>query len=180
MRACYFASGVVGEVTPADSSDTVLLEFANAKSIDRVVIREDQTAGQAILGWEVRGETTNGTWRVLANGSSVGNKWITLLPNNVTVTALKAVVTASAPGAQGKIRSTSGHLCTRAPKGVGCTLRQNWQGDGVGKSTKYEWSKSASECCTACTAVACHGWPWQSCEWCGHGVSQSSCDQNRR
>ena len=155
MRGCYFASGVAGEVetTPADSSDTVLLEFGSAKPIDRVVIREDQTEGQAIRGWEIHGETTNGTWRVLANGSSVGNKWITLLSNNITVTALKAVVTASAPGSQGKIRSTSGHLCTRAPKGAGCTLRHNFQGDGVGKSTKYEWSKSVSECCAGCTAV---------------------------
>ena len=156
MRGCYFDSGVAGEAenTLADSSGAVLLlEFGSAKPIDRVVIREDQTEGQAIRGWEIRGETANGTWRVLANGSSVGNKWITLLSNNITVTALKAVVTASAPGSQGKIRSTSGHLCTRAPKGAGCTLRHNFQGDGVGKSTKYEWSKSVSECCAACTAV---------------------------
>ena len=67
--------------------------------------------------------------------------------------ALKAVVTASAPGSTGgKIRSTSGHMCTRASGGAGCSLRQNYEGDGVGKATKFEWSKSVSECCTACTA----------------------------
>jgi hypothetical protein len=110
--------------------------------------------GQAIRGWEIHGETASGAWTVLANGSSVGNKWITLLPTNVTVAAIKAVVTASAsPLHPGKIRSVSGHLCTRAPKAGSCTLRENFQGDGVGTSTKYEWSRSVAECCAACTAV---------------------------
>ena len=65
--------------------------------------------------WEVQGEV-GGKWTVLANGSSVGNKWITLLESNVTVTALKATVTASAPGGTGKIRATSGHLCVSTHK----------------------------------------------------------------
>ena len=155
MRGCYFGSGVAhGRHTPGDSSATQLVTFDEAKFIDRVVIREDVTEGQAIRGWEILGETAKGTWNVLANGSSVGNKWITLLPTNVSVFSLKAVVTASAsPRSQGKIRSTSGHLCTRAPKGAACTVRDNFQGDGVGKSTTYEWSRSVAECCAACTAV---------------------------
>jgi hypothetical protein len=157
MRGCYFGSGVAGKVEhiPGESSATQLLTFEGPRDVERLVIREDMSDGQAIRGWEIQGEmSNNGTWRVLATGTSVGNKWITLLPSNVSVTAIKSTVTASAnPASPGTIRSTSGHFCTRAPKGAACTLRQNFQGDGVGKSSKYEWSRSVSECCAACTAV---------------------------
>ena len=102
MRGCYYGGGVAGKTEhplgSAEAGTTQLVQFDTPQTIDRVVIREDQTDGQAIRGWEIRGETSPNQWAVLANGSSVGNKWITLLNKNVTITALKSAVTASAPG----------------------------------------------------------------------------------
>jgi hypothetical protein len=54
-------------------------------------------------------------------------------------------------GATGKIRSTSGHMCSRATKNAACTLRQNYKGDGVGIPTKLT-GKTVPECCAACAA----------------------------
>ena len=54
-------------------------------------------------------------------------------------------------GATGKIRSTSAHMCSRGTKGAACTLRQNYEGDGVGKPTTLR-GKTVPECCAACTA----------------------------
>ena len=102
MRGCYYGGGVAGKTEhplgSAEAGTTQLVQFGTPQTIDRVVIREDQTDGQAIRGWEIRGETSPNQWTILANGSSVGNKWITLLENNVTITALKSAVTVSAPG----------------------------------------------------------------------------------
>lgn len=92
MRGCYYGSGVAGkaehQLGSPEAGSTQLVQFDAPQTIDRVVIREDQTEGQAIRGWSVQGEV-GGKWTPLANGSSVGNKWITLLASNVTVTALK-------------------------------------------------------------------------------------------
>lgn len=104
MRGCYYGTGVAGKIERSlgsvDAGTSQLVRFDTPQTIDRVVIREDQTEGQAIRGWEIRGETSSNQWSVLASGSSVGNKWITLLDNNVTVTALNSTVTASAPGTE--------------------------------------------------------------------------------
>ena len=42
-------------------------------------------------------------------------------------------------------------MCSRGNKGAACTLRQNYEGDGVGKPTTLH-GKTVPECCAACTA----------------------------
>ena len=152
--------------------EELLLTLTTPSTIDRVVLREDQTDGQMIQGWSVSAQfsttTTTTTaaaaaagaaaagaassasastalvaaatandhdeWTVIANGTSIGNKWITLLAENVTgVTALKATVTRSlGPPGAAKLRSLSAHLCSRAGKASKtCSLRQNWAANGV-------------------------------------------------
>ncbi len=90
-------------------------------------------------------------WRALTPNRFL-RRWITLLDQNYTVSAVKSVVTASAGGVTGKIRSTSAHMCSRGGASAAqCTLRNNWQGDGVGTKTTLH-GKSVAECCAACTA----------------------------
>jgi hypothetical protein len=51
MRGCYYGSGVAGKVEHAlgspEAGAAQLVRFAAPRSIDRVVLREDQTDGQA-------------------------------------------------------------------------------------------------------------------------------------
>ena len=122
--------------------------------IDRVVVREDQMEGHAIRGWSVQAQLASddsAKWVVLANGSFVGNKWITLLSNNYTVTALRAMVTASATNSAPKLRSVSGHLCARSDKSTHCKVQQNFAGNGVGGTVAWA-GHAAGECCAACKA----------------------------
>jgi hypothetical protein len=99
----------------APAGDTQLLTFDPPAMIDRVVVREDQTEGQAIRAWEVHAQALRGgAWSKIANGTSMGNKWIKLLDENITVCGLKTVVTATASGGTAKLRALSGHRCARA------------------------------------------------------------------
>ena len=62
MRGCYYGAGVVAtaqsEHAPGGSGGTsqMLVRFDTPRAIDRVVIREDQTQGQSIRGWEIQGQ----------------------------------------------------------------------------------------------------------------------------
>ena len=91
-------------------------------------------------------------WTAIANGTSIGNKWITLLPVNYTVTALKAVVTAAA-ASSAKLRSVAGHLCPRSGRSKQCTLRKDWLANGVGGKVQAEGGVELGACCAACTAA---------------------------
>jgi alpha-L-fucosidase len=119
IRACYEGPGLLGRVEHplgrAPAGDTQLLTFDPPAMIDRVVVREDQTEGQAIRAWEVHAQALRGgAWSKIANGTSMGNKWIKLLDENITVCGLKTVVTATASGGTAKLRALSGHRCARA------------------------------------------------------------------
>jgi len=153
VRGCYAdeAPGMVGQRWrgAADSPTELLLRFDAPQTIDRVVVREDQTEGQAIRGWSVLAQLSSGSdWTWLVNGTSIGNKWIHLLDANVTVTALKAVVTASASTTP-VLKSVSGHLCSRASTNSQCSIRENWESVGVqlGSTTP---GASLGQCCDAC------------------------------
>jgi hypothetical protein len=88
-------------------------------------------------------------WVELANGTSIGNKWISLLPTNVSVVALRTVVTASA--APPKLRSLSAHLCSRAPPDTQCNIQADFAANGVGPMLLP--GKTARQCCGACSAA---------------------------
>ena len=166
QKSCYAAAGTqhgqlgiveheLGSATNPSGREELTLQLAVPSTIDRVVVREDQTQGQMIRGWNISVQLgSSADWTTVASGSSMGNKWITLLPGNLSgVTALKAMVTASAApkGALAKIRSLSAHLCSRAgTQGKACTLRQNWAADGISPTVLH--GKNVAECCAACTA----------------------------
>jgi hypothetical protein len=84
----------------------------------------------------------------------MGNKWITLLEENVTVHAVRAVAMASAAGARARIRSTSAHLCPHSSPSGTCNIRRDWVADGVGNSTNRNGdAKTITECCGACAEL---------------------------
>jgi len=157
QKTCYEGKGLVGKTEhargsqPGEGRPELLVQFAAPMVIDRVVVREDQTDGQAIRGWSVQAQMSgSAAWTVIANGTSIGNKWITLLPLNYTVTALKAVITASA-APPAKLRSVSGHLCPRSGKTKQCSIRKDWLANGVGgKAAKG--NLELGQCCAACMA----------------------------
>ena len=143
-RGCYDtgSAGMVGIVEHArgseDASGIQTVTFGRPRVIDRVVVREDQTEGQTIRAWDVEAQLPSSgqgqsSWTRIANGTSMGNKWIVLLEKNLTVSAIRAVATATAPGTVARIRSTSAHLCSRAIPNATCSLRQDWVADGVGE-----------------------------------------------
>ena len=68
-----------------------MVVFDRPRVIDRIVVREDQMHGQTIRAWDVEAQLLSASgetsWSRIANGTSMGNKWIVLLEKNVTATA---------------------------------------------------------------------------------------------
>jgi alpha-L-fucosidase len=167
-RGCYDSgsAGMVGIAEhargSADAGSVQTLTFASPRVVDRVVTREDQSEGEAILAWQVDAQLSPpsvggaGTWTKIANGTSMGNKWITLLPRNITVSSIRTVVTATAPGATARVRSTSAHLCPRSIPSSKCSVRQDWVADGVGNSTvSMTTPYIVAGCCCCCCCCKC-------------------------
>lgn len=104
------------DVNGADTSSTlrndddgVVLEIpAGSGPFDRVVVRENQTAGQLIRAYVIEASATGttGPWDTIATGTSMGNKWIHFLPNasGMTASAVRVRVTESAAGHTGQVR----------------------------------------------------------------------------
>ena len=167
-RGCYDAgsAGIAGIAEHARGSEhagpTQYLHFDRPTTIDRVVVREDQTEGEVISAWVVEAQMVadstppgvTGAWTRIANGTSMGNKWITLLDTNLTVSAVRSRATATFEGGQARIRSTSAHLCSRSTPSAKCNLRQDWVADGVGNSTNRDGdAKTIAQCCAACSKL---------------------------
>lgn len=94
-----------------------------------------------------------GEWSRIANGTSIGNKWIKLLDQNISVTALRTVVTATSAGTMAKLRSLSAHRCSRATTYAQCTLKHNFAAGGAGNHTQLLGdAKTIDECCDACNS----------------------------
>jgi len=67
--------------------DTCYMIFDTPVSIDRIVMQEDQSAGQVVRRYEVDAVLVGSpTWTELSNGTSIGNKKIDILRAPVTVT----------------------------------------------------------------------------------------------
>jgi len=162
QRGCYDkgSAGMVGIAEHVRGSEhagpTQTLTFGGPVTIDRIVVREDQTEGQTINTWVVEAQmlSSHGNWTQIANGTSMGNKWITLLDKNLTVSAIRTVATGTFEGAKARIRSTSAHRCSRSIPSGKCNLRQDWAADGVGNSTNRNGdAKTIAECCEACSKM---------------------------
>lgn len=95
VGSCYGAA-----VASVSSNGTYATELAigglgQGAAVDRFVVREDQSRGQLVRQYEIDAEV-GGEWVQVANGTSVGNRAIVILPAAVTATAARLVVVASA------------------------------------------------------------------------------------
>ena len=104
IRGCY-EDQVIGPGTQLCDPDTgyCLIRFGTPVSVDRIVLMEDQSAGQVIRGYTVTGHIvgnyTSGLadqWQTLSNGTSVGHKKIDIFAQPVTVNVVAINVTAMA------------------------------------------------------------------------------------
>eukprot|EP00164_Ancoracysta_twista_P010303 GFYU01015487.1.p1 GENE.GFYU01015487.1~~GFYU01015487.1.p1 ORF type:complete len:485 (+),score=121.52 GFYU01015487.1:40-1494(+) len=83
VRECY---GHPIKAT-SGSSSVLTLSLEQHDSFDRVVVQEDQKDGQVIREYKLEytaDATGSSEWKLLATGSSVGNKRIELLPSAIT------------------------------------------------------------------------------------------------
>lgn len=71
------------------------LKLAQPTRIDQIVLAEDIAQGERIRRYRVEGLVGGDTWKPLAEGQSVGHKWIHRLPH-VEVVRLRLTVTESA------------------------------------------------------------------------------------
>lgn len=96
IRGCYDTPAVA-----TNSSGTLTLTLtvpAAVTGIDRVVVAEDQRYGQLIRVFSVTAVLRNGTSVTLANGSSVGNKFISIQLQDVPAASVTLQVTRIAAG----------------------------------------------------------------------------------
>ena len=54
-------------------------------AVDRAFVSEDQTAGQLVRGWTLTVLLSNGSSIVVDEGTSIGNKKISVLPSELVV-----------------------------------------------------------------------------------------------
>lgn len=79
--------------TTSGTGRVVTLRFAESQRVDHAILEEDCRYGQRVLAYRVEG-WSNGEWRTLADGSSIGHKRIQPL-TPATVRALRLVVTSA-------------------------------------------------------------------------------------
>ena len=122
IRTCYYTdTGRVANTSDIHmhwlASNLLPLPLPSPRFINRIVLQEDQTRGQAVRAWEVEamvvGDTSDAgarVWTPLAAGQSIGHKHITVLPNATAVRGLRLrVVRANAELVA--IRNFAAHFC---------------------------------------------------------------------
>lgn len=152
IKSCYGSPLGATTITPGPN---VSIAFAGPTAVDRVQIREDQTTGQRIRAYTVEAQSAgSGAWTTVASGTSVGNKWIQLFSNTMTVTALRLRVTAAADSMLSRVQLVSfeAFLCNR-PSDHGCTVHADQRVSYTAKETIATIANSnAAACCAACSS----------------------------
>eukprot|EP01045_Picozoa_sp_COSAG04_P022824 COSAG04_NODE_2634_length_3827_cov_8.999464_5_plen_169_part_00 len=99
IRSCY-GSAVAATLGTVARNGTLHLRIPqNGSRVDRVMMREDQTMGQIIRGYDVEAQSAAGSWTRVARGLSIGNKRIDVIGQGLyAARALRLRVTALAPG----------------------------------------------------------------------------------
>ena len=113
VTACYGAP----LASTAGNASVLTLTLPAPHAVDRVLVAEDQSAGQLVRAFTVTAQLSNGSIVTLSSGTSVGNKFIAVLPAPVVVVALTLNVTALAPRAplpHPLIRSFAAFACDAA------------------------------------------------------------------
>lgn len=144
IRGCY-GSAVVEVAKPKGS--LVELTIPAGADVDRVVIMEDQTNGQAIRAYEV---SVDGT--LLGSGESVGHKRIQLL--NKTVTGGKFQLNITASAATPVLARVGLYNCQRTPTPTGCGYQQDFAYKIVPSITISSTKGSTLEKCCALAQAA--------------------------
>ena len=109
IRSCYGTS-----VTPAyqnaSSDGRIYIQvFDSPVTVDRSVIREDQTNGQVIRNYTVDVQQDD-AWKRVASGTSIGNKKIDLWAEGVlSITAIRLNITETVD--RPVLKGFSVHLC---------------------------------------------------------------------
>ncbi len=117
-RACYGAP-VANASAAAPGQRVLTLALPAAARIDRVLVAEDQARGQIIRAFVVTATLADGSLATLvADGSSVGNKFIAVLPAPLVVTAVTLNITrvaaARAPGVEASVTDFAVFSCSEA------------------------------------------------------------------
>ena len=92
IRACYGTS--VAATSGFVNATQFELEIPGG-TIDRVAVREDLRGGQRVLGYTVEVLTSQSGWLPFANGTSVGNKHISIVTPVKGASHLRLTVTSS-------------------------------------------------------------------------------------
>jgi len=87
VRGCY-GPGKEANATGPVKGSTVEMSL-NGATIDRVVLREDQSAGELVRNYTLQ-LLSSGGWQHVSSGTSVGNKRIDLFPGGA-VAGVKAI-----------------------------------------------------------------------------------------
>lgn len=122
IRGCY-GPGQESNSTGAVAGSVIELELGN-KMVDRVVIREDQKAGELIRSYQVQA-LVDGAWRNVSSGYSVGNKRIDIF-TAVTAQSLRLTLQVDEGDPEPSLRDFAAYAPTNcggsAPKPVDCGL----------------------------------------------------------
>lgn len=140
LRACY-DSPIVSVTAP--EGKTASLVIPAGAEVDRIVIEEDQTAGEHISAYTV---TIDGT--PVAAGESVGHKRIHLFDAGA---ARGQQMMLEVAGANAKLARVSLHNCSRSPAPQGCNYLSDFRYKTVDEITIGTIQDSSAEiCCNSC------------------------------
>ena len=111
IASCYGGTPVADGFLPAGAASAVIALPPGA-SVDRVVLMEDQTAGQFTIAYTVEAQVA-GAWAPFSSGVTIGSKRIDVAGAPVAAAALRFTVTAAfAPGHAGvRVDALSGDGC---------------------------------------------------------------------
>mmetsp|Transcript_26537 Transcript_26537/g.69814 ORF Transcript_26537/g.69814 Transcript_26537/m.69814 type:complete len:214 (+) Transcript_26537:282-923(+) len=149
LSGCYGSStATVSNASVDPSSPTVSLSVPADAVIDRVVLREDLTNGQRVLGFSI--SVSGAASNPVIQGQSIGNRFIGLLPSAVTGPATITVNVTSAVAAT-LIREMSVYNCTRTPQNGGCSFVNDFAYKIVPSITvTAEQEPTVTACCALC------------------------------
>lgn len=126
-RGCY-GKPIISTSSTGKSLLTLLVP-TGSPLVDRVVVAEDQTKGQLIRNFTLTGMLTNGSSVLITNGTSVGNKYIAIMPQALPLQAVQLNVTRItplSPSGAPFIRNFALHGCSDLAEALDEDWAQTW------------------------------------------------------
>jgi hypothetical protein len=147
LRECY--STPIAESTVLVGK-TMSFTVPAGHAVDRVVLKEDLSKGQRVRSFTVTAKVSVAYSQTVANGTSIGNKFIALLnqpyPAGTTLTLnIDRAVGAAA------MTSFAGYNCSQTPTPTGCSYEKDFAWKIVKSITITAAPKSTpAACCALC------------------------------